>query len=116
MKIKNPLEKLITLASALILVVGMYLLKISCFFKLIFKISCPGCGITRACISALKLDFAAAFDLNPMFWSVPILVLLYLFDGRLFKYKWLNYLITGSILAGFIVCWVIRLINGEYVI
>ncbi len=116
MKIKNPVEKLITLASALALVAVMYLLKISCFFKLIFGISCPGCGITRACISILRLDFAAAFHLNPMFWSVPILVLLYLFDGRLFKYKWLNSLLTGCILAGFVICWIVRLVNGEYVI
>lgn len=88
----------------------MYLFEITCFFKWIFGICCPGCGITRAYISLLRLDFAAAFRFNPMFWSVPILVLLYLFDGRLFKQKWLNTAALVGTLSEFILFWIIRLI------
>ena len=112
MKINNLTEKLITLAMLAVLVVVMYCLDIQCFFKLIFGITCPGCGITRASIRLLHLDFRGAFSLNPMVWSVPILGLLYLFDGRIFKQRWLNTLITVGILAGFIICWVVRLIVG----
>ena len=113
MKIKNLSEKLISLSMIAILVAVMYWLKIPCLFKLIFGIPCFGCGITRAYLSLLKLDLVAAFRFNPMFWSVLILVLLYLFDGKLFKRKWLNFLLTVGILSGFIVCWIIRLIGGR---
>jgi hypothetical protein len=108
-KIKNIKEKLITLGAIAVLVVMMYMLNITCFFKFLFGIPCPGCGITRACIALLHLDFASAFQYNPMVWSVPILGLLYLFDGQLFKYKWLNSLIMAGILLGFIVCWICKL-------
>ena len=110
MRIKNLTEKLITLGVIALIVVAMYFLDIQCFFKLIFKIPCPGCGITRAFISLLRLDLAAAFRFNPMFWAVPILGALYLFDGAIFKQRWLNYAITVGVLSGFIICWIVRLI------
>ena len=33
-----------------------------CPFRFFFGISCPGCGMTRALLAALRLDFAAAFS------------------------------------------------------
>jgi hypothetical protein len=112
MKIKNLSEKLITLGIVAVIVLVMYLLDIRCFFKLLFNISCPGCGMTRAWVSVLRLDIAEAFRLNPMFWSVPILCALYLFDGKIFKHRWLNYAVTIGILAGFFACWIVRLVMG----
>ena len=112
MKIKNLSEKLITLGIVAVIVAVMYILGVQCFFKWLFKISCPGCGMTRAWVSLFKLDFAAAFRYHPMFWSVPILGALYLFDGRIFKHTWLNYAVTIGILAGFFACWIVRLAMG----
>ena len=112
MKIKNPIEKLITLGAVIAVALVMYFLNVGCFFKLLFKIPCPGCGISRALFSLIKLDFVSAFKFNPMFWSVPILVLLYLFDGKLFKYKWLNHAVLTGILIGFFAFWIVSLVNG----
>ena len=39
----------------------LYLLDIGCVFRLMTGIPCPGCGMTRAWLAALRLDFAAAF-------------------------------------------------------
>ncbi len=64
--------------------------------------------MTRALISALKLDFRAAFHFHPMFWSVPILVAFILFEGRLFKKKIINTIIIGLIVAGFILQYVLK--------
>ena len=36
-----------------------------CPFRFFFGISCPGCGMTRALLAALRLDFAAAFSYHP---------------------------------------------------
>ena len=95
-----------------VLIVGvaavMYVLKIGCPFKTIFKIPCPGCGITRAYLSVLHLDFAKAFEYNPMFWSVPILFLLMLFDDK-FKHKWVSTALYIAIFAGFVAQWIYQL-------
>ena len=51
---------------------ALYLLDIGCIFRLVTGIPCPGCGMTRAWLAALRLDFAAAFAYHPLFWVVPI--------------------------------------------
>ena len=48
-------------------------------------VPCPGCGMTRAWLQALRLDFAGAFRWHPLFWTLPLLVLLFLFCNRLPK-------------------------------
>lgn len=42
-----------------------------CPVKRILRLSCPGCGMTSAVLSLLKLDFSSAFKYNLMF--IPIL-------------------------------------------
>lgn len=44
----------------------------NCMFKAMFGLPCPGCGMTRACISLLKLDFTKAMHFHPLFWLPPI--------------------------------------------
>ncbi|MFR7750789.1 MAG: DUF2752 domain-containing protein [Collinsella sp.] len=51
---------------------ALYLLDIGCVFRLMTGIPCPGCGMTRAWLAALRLDFATAFAYHPLFWVVPI--------------------------------------------
>ena len=109
MKIPRLKEKLITCGIGLALIVAMYLLKLPCPFQYIFGIDCPGCGMTRAYISLLRLDLGRAFAYHGMFWSVPVLGLVYLFDGKLFKPKWLNDVVEYSIYGGFFVHWLIKL-------
>jgi hypothetical protein len=50
-----------------------------CLFKNILGYECYGCGMTRACISAIQLDFSAAFYYNKMYIVVlPILIYLWI--------------------------------------
>ena len=60
----------------LIAVAVLSLLDIGCVFRLMTGIPCPGCGMTRAWLAALRLDFAAAFAYHPLFWIVPIVFML----------------------------------------
>ena len=49
----------------------LQLLGITCPIKFVTGISCPGCGMTRAWISALVFhDLHKAFHYHPLFWIV----------------------------------------------
>lgn len=109
MKITKLKEKSLTLLLGAAIVFCYAKLSFPCLFRVLLHIDCPGCGMTRAYLSLLRLDFGAAFAYHPMFWSVPILLLLYLFDGRLFRQKWLNLALFIAIIAGFFINWFIKI-------
>lgn len=110
MKINNIKQKLITLAAAAALVFAWAYFGIYCLFKKLFGIPCPGCGMTRAYLALLRFDIRGAFEMHPMFWSVPILLVFYLFDGRVFSKEWINVAVLVLIFAGFLVNWVLKLV------
>lgn len=62
------------------------LLDLGCPARHLIGIPCPGCGMTRACLAACRLDFAEAFRMNPL-WPLVLILLVtaVLRGGRLFK-------------------------------
>ena len=57
--------------------IGLYALflqlsGIHCPIKYLLGISCPGCGMTRALLAALRLDFSAAFGYNPAWCALIV--------------------------------------------
>lgn len=56
---------------------------IGCPIRFLTGISCAGCGMTRAWLSAFRLDFAGAFLYHPLFWSVPLAVLMIIFRSKI---------------------------------
>lgn len=48
----------------------MFSFGITCPIKYLFGISCPGCGMTRALLSAVTLDFPRAFYYHPLWVGV----------------------------------------------
>ena len=81
-----------------------------CLFRYWTGIPCPGCGLSRAWLSALRLDLSAAFRYHPMFWSIPVLILYYLRDGRLFRNRTFDFWILLLTIAGWAVTYLIRLV------
>lgn len=81
---------------------------ISCVFRWLFGIRCPGCGMTHAALALLRLDFAAAFAYHPMVFSVPLLYLYVLTDGHVFKNKRLNIAVIILIFSGFLINYFIK--------
>lgn len=53
-----------------------------CPLRILFGVPCPGCGMTRAMLSLLRLDFVSAVRLHPL--SPVFLLLLLLFP--VFRY------------------------------
>ena len=95
-RISYPLIKLTATAGAAVIIALCHIFEIPCLILSTFNVPCISCGLTRACLSALRLDFSAAFSFHPMFWSVPILYLYIIFDAKLFKNKILNYVFVLS--------------------
>lgn len=85
---------------------------VPCMFKTLFGIPCFGCGMTRAYLSLLHLDLAAAFSYHPMFWSVPILYLYVLYDGKLFQNRKWNLGVLIAIGVGFLLSYIRALLLG----
>ncbi len=98
----------ISLFAALMLVLVYFEIPF-CPLKLIFKINCPFCGMTRAHLAAIQLDFGRAFSMHPLFpLGIPYLWLL--FHERFFKSKGakitrdvLIYTITAALIVTLIV-------------
>ena len=63
-------------------------LPLPCVFRLITGLKCPGCGVTRMCLSLLEFDFVSSFYYNPV-----IFCLLPVFAGIFFHivYRYIKY-------------------------
>lgn len=109
---KNSWKEHLTLLTGLGLVIMiLYITGIGCPIKWLTGISCAGCGLTRACISALHLRMKEAFFYHPLFLFVPVALVLYLFRDRL-PQKLTTAFIRIGILA-FLAVYVMRMINPD---
>ena len=110
---KIPFKNILIIGFILIgYIVLLKLTGMTCLIKSTFGVSCPGCGMTRACFSALTFNFKQAFYYHPL-WiiMIPSIVLLFYLwikdKKRLFK------LTIGIIIILFIIVYIIRLIFGD---
>lgn len=78
---------------------------ITCPIKFLTGISCAGCGMSRAFLAALRLDFVSAFHFHPLFWLVIPTVLLFIFKNKIPFFKICFILIV----AIFIITYLIRM-------
>lgn len=111
--IRKPAElrsKLQLMAILGAVILGMYLLKAGCIIKRIIGVDCPGCGMTRAALSLLQGDIAGAFAYHGMVWSLPLLLLLFLYDGKLFRSRGLNAALWTVLGVGFAVNWLVKVL------
>lgn len=108
----------------LVLVILSFLILLSAFemyncpIKIIFGLSCPTCGITRAIISAIQLDFTKAFYYH-LFWPVVVIILIvYL----LYEFKVVRLNKKILLLIACIICilnliyYLYRLFNGSDIV
>lgn len=110
---KNLTKDNLLIIVALSFVVGaMYISHIGCPIKYLTGISCPGCGMTRAMLSAIQLDFHKAFYFHPMWWSLPLLAFTWLFTEANLITKRTFKIILGLFLITFILVYAYRMYDG----
>ena len=103
-------EILITLAACAGCLI-LLKLDVPCLLHHFFPVPGPGCGISRAWISALHFHFREAFSFHPMFWSVPILYGYVLRQCRVFRNQVVNWWILSLILLGWAANYICTLVE-----
>ena len=113
-KRQTTVKKATILVAFLILymLISHWLTGTACFFRSTIGVPCPGCGLTRAYFALLSLDFKAAFAYHPLFWYIPIVVivsLVFYFKYDTLEVKGLIKFYQASALL-FVLVFIIRLI------
>lgn len=80
MRRKNVLNRIKICGLIFVLYLILNLFHAGCPIKFITGVSCPGCGMTRAILSVLRLDFAGAFHYHPLFFLAPVMFFLFIFQ------------------------------------
>lgn len=94
----------------LVLLTALWLrLEPGCIFRSLTGFPCPGCGMSRAWLAALRGDFAGALRFHPMFWVIPLVLWLGWHGFRPFRRPLWNILATGSVTAAYLLVYAIRL-------
>ena len=114
-KSHRRIEVITSVAAVVVLYVILESFGVTCPIKYITGISCAGCGMSRAWMAFLQLDIAKAFAYHPLFWLVPIAVIVLLCKSKInIKiYK----IIIFTIIIMFAIVYICRLIwSGDDVV
>ena len=108
---KNIFNMVPAVLAVVILYIIFFVTGIGCPIKFITGISCAGCGMTRAYLSLLHLDFREAFHYHPLFWLPPVFLVILYKKNRIKPsiYKILIY----TIVVFFCIVYVYRLISND---
>lgn len=112
---KKRKELICAVTAVVVLYMAMESIGITCPIKFITGISCAGCGMSRAWLAFLQLDMTKAFAYHPLFWLVPITVIVLLCKSKInIKiYK----IIIFTIIIMFAIVYICRLIwSGDDVV
>ena len=82
-----------------------------CPFEIILGVPCPSCGITRATVEAIKFNFPKAFYFHPLFFTIPLVLIVLIYN----EYKYIHKLYKSNIFWGvlaiaFIIVYILRMI------
>jgi hypothetical protein len=97
-------------AFAAFLVVGAFGGDSLCFFKLVYGVPCPGCGMTRALAALAGGDPASAIAFHPLVPVVPFLAIVVVFrKAGPFRALYQSGAFWSACAACFVAVWMVRM-------
>lgn len=87
-----------------------YFGSMECIYLKYFHVICPGCGMTRAINAIMHFQFKKAFYCHPMVYSLPVILLYIVTDGKPIKNRCINNVVLIFIGIGFLINYIIKLI------
>ena len=101
--------KILVFHVLIIALIGLYVFaldyfSIGCPIRFLLGIPCPTCGVTRALLSLVRLDFTAYLRYNPM--AVPLCIVIFMaFHENLLRisHKWYQIIFIGMSMLTFVV-------------
>lgn len=107
---KRNKNSLLVFIILVILIYGiLQVFGITCPIKFITGVSCPGCGMTRAYLSLLRLDFKSAYYYHPLFILPALGLIIYIFRDK-FSKKFLSRLEIFFVLV-FLIVYIFRMMD-----
>ncbi len=106
---KKIKDAILTILAVAFVYTIFYITGIGCPIKFLTGVSCMGCGMTRAYLSLLRLDFAGAFRYHPLFPIPAIAAVLFLLRSRISQ-KIVNFLLFTTI-ALFSIIYLLRILD-----
>lgn len=112
MEYKEKLNYAVTIIkrSILFCIMLCFLCVYKCPIQMVFHINCPGCGMTRAILSALHLEFREAFRYHNLFPLVILIVVYQMFRDKFYIGKEKEEFIIIISLLTFILRWYICIV------
>ena len=89
----------------------LYVTDIGCIIRAITGVPCPGCGMTRAWLAFLTGRFDAALAYHPLFWCVPIVLLIPVAQEVFPKAGRACWFLTCAFIVLFVGVWLWRLMT-----
>lgn len=105
-KYVNNVIKRITFACAILGLSNIY----KCPIQKVFRIRCPGCGMTRAILAAIKMNFQEAFQYHNLFPIVILATIYLMFREKISIGKKNEEIAMGFFLIIFILRWCICIV------
>lgn len=97
--------------AAALLYMLLALAGVGCPVRAITGIPCAGCGMTRAILSVLRLDFAVALRYHPLVILIPFILILLTVNKGILKSKKVKAALWLSVAAAFITVYILRLLG-----
>ncbi|MBQ6164459.1 MAG: DUF2752 domain-containing protein [Clostridia bacterium] len=105
-------KRILAAAITLCCVVALYL-AIGCPVRFLTGVSCPSCGMVRACLACLRLDFAGAWQLHPLVFLLPVAAGLMLWKRKNPKFC---RGVLFSFCALLFAVWILRMFSGSEIV
>ena len=106
-KLRQKKDGLTALTAIVFAYAFMEAVGITCPIRYLTGISCAGCGMSRAWLSLLKGDVAAAFAFHPLFMLPPVALGFWLCREKLSEK--MRKLLLWLLIAAFLLTYVVRL-------